>query len=703
MSHSRASFAVSAPRAAWSGPLARARRALGAGAGHARGWLSGPDGRSALASLALGAGLAAVAFGAAGGTELESTTSVELGLLLVAGAVAATAVALARPAPAYGGTALVLFVALAALTGVSVAWSVAPELTWFESNKTLAYLAVFAGAVGLARLSPAGWPVVLKGLLVGAGIVTAYALASRVFPGALSDNELYARIGEPFDYWNAVGVTAALAVPPALWLGARRSGHPPANALAYPLLGLFIVALFLSFSRSALLAAGIGAALWLALVPLRLRSLAVLGVSAAGAAPVVAWALSRDAFTRDGMPPAVRETVAFEFGLFLVLMVLLLAAAGLGVGFLAARRPPSALLRRRIGIAGAAAAAALALLGAGYLTFSDPGIGGRISQLTNADATTTGGPERLTQASSSRARYWGEAGDVFADHPMRGTGAGTFGVARLRHRDDVLVARHAHGYVAQTASDLGVLGLLASFALAGAWLVAAARTLRLGRGGRGLPFGPERVGVAALALAVLVFGIQSTLDWTWFVPGSAVMALVAAGFVAGRGPLDPQAGGLASLRRPPAARLAAAGLVALAALLAAWSAWQPARADRASDRALAALSRGDVAEAAREARHAYEIDPLSPKPLFVAAAVQRRAGREAEAAQTLERAVVEHAGEPEAWLRLATFQLEVLDRPDAALETLRGALYLDPRSRQAQTTFFEARERLRAKEAAPRT
>ena len=43
----------------------------------------------------------------------------------------------------------------------------------------------------------------------------------------------------------------AVAVPPSLWLGSRRSGHAPVNALAYPLLSLCWVAIFLSYSRAA--------------------------------------------------------------------------------------------------------------------------------------------------------------------------------------------------------------------------------------------------------------------------------------------------------------------------------------------------------------------------------------------------------------------------------------------------------------------
>ncbi|HWH44501.1 MAG TPA: O-antigen ligase family protein [Thermoleophilaceae bacterium] len=698
MPRSPASFAASAPPAAPPRPAEGTKRILSDGAGRARAAISEPRGRSLLASLALAAALIAVAFGAEGGSELSRTTAVEVSLLLAGGMLAAAAIAFGPERGRDGLGTLLVFALYAGLVALSVSWSVAPDLTWVESSKTFAYLAVFAGAIAAARLAPGGWDVALKGILIAAGVVTAYALLSRILPGELAPDEIYARIGKPFNYWNAVGVTAALGVPPALWLASRRSGHPPVNALAFPLLGIFFVALFLSYSRGALAAAVLGAVLWLAFVPLRLRSLTALAAAAVASTPVILWALAQDAFTQDGAALAVKEDAGATFGLLVAAMIAVLIAAGLAAGFAAARRPPSALVRRRAGIAAIAVAAAAALAGIGALAFTGGGVGQRVSDLTSRDAVTAGGPERLTQSGSSRGRYWREAADVFGENTLAGTGANTFGVSRSRHRENVLVARHAHGFVAQTGADLGLLGLFAILALAAAWLAAAARTVGAKRGGHRLPFDSERAGLVALALAALVFGLQSAIDWTWSVPGPTVMALVAGGFVAARGPL-PSLGAAPPekprWKRPAGERIVLAAGVGLLALTCVWSAVQPERADDASNRALALLARGDVEEAAEQARRAEDINPLSPRPLFVQAAIEHRAGRLTAAGDTLERAVRRYPSQPEVWLRLATFQLRILDRPDQALHTLRGALYLDPRSRAAQSAFFEARHRLR--------
>lgn len=676
--------------------------------------------RSSAASPLLGIVLAAVAFGARGGTELGRTTVVEIALLLAGGAIVAYGVWRGPPGRLRGAAAVALLAALALLTTLSVTWSVAPDASWVEANRILAYLAVFAAAVCAARLAPDSWRAVLGGVLIGAAAVTAWALLSRVFPGSLAEDDVYARIGQPYDYWNAVGVTAALAVPASLWLATRRDVDRRVAALAFPLLGLIAVALLLTYSRASLLAALVGAGLWVAIVPWRLRSLAAFAIPAVAATPLIVWALSQDAFTEDFVDTSVREDGAGIFGVLLLVLAGVLYAAGWLYLREADRRPIAPAVRRRIAtaavvlvaIAPVAAAVALATTERGLLgSLSD-----RVESLASTEAGAPGGPERLTTTSSSRGRYWGQAMDVFADDPVIGAGAGAFSQARLRHREDRLVARHAHGFVPQTMADLGLAGLIVSLALLAAWLASTARTTRLGREQiAGLArradagsFDSTRAGLVALALVAVTFGLQSTLDWTWFVPGPAVMALVAAGFVAGRGPAgeaEPAAAPTTELAAgadaPPAsapfsrrARALLAGGIALTALLAAWAAWQPERANDLADDALALVEEGDAQAAIDKARDAADVNPLALRPLIVQAHAEEAAGRTDAASRTLRRAVRRHRSDPQAWLRLANFELDVRDDPGAALQALRGAFYLDPRSPAAAQTFRAARARI---------
>jgi len=682
-----------------------------------------PHGAS-VAALVLGAALAGVVFGAAGGTQLTRTTIVEVLMVLVGGAVVAAGVLWSRAGRLWGGATLLLFAGLAVLTALSILWAIVPELAFVETGRTLAYLAVFAASVAVALLAPGATPVVIKGILIASVAAIAYALAARVWPGALAENELSNRIGQPFQYWNAVGTTAALAIPGLLWLGARRAGGPVTRSLAHPAIGAAILAILLTQSRGALVAAVLGAIAWFAIVPLRLRSLPVLLLPGAVAGAVAAWALSKDAFAVSAQPLAVKESVAGEFGLLLVLMALCLLLAGLAVNIALARYRAPMELRRRVGIAAVAVVCAVPLVALGSVALSDRGLTGtiedRVDELTSeTDTAPVQGAGRLTAASSTRGKYWREAGRVFEDRPWAGTGAGTFATARLRHRTDAGVTRHAHGYVAQTLADLGVIGVALTTALLLAWLVAAARATALNP--RRLPFrreddpplarrdwDGERIALLVLTLMAVVFGLQSLIDWTWFIPGPTAMALVAAGFVAGRGPLaaagDAQAversAEVSGPARPPTSRIVGAVAVMLAALLVAWAIWQPEASDRATGEALDLLVAEETDAALAKTEDAADANPLSPDPLLVRAAVLTESGREGAAREALEQAVLKFPGDPHTWQRLATFQLRTLDRPAAAAQTIRGALYLDPFSPSSRQLYVDARVREGEQQAA---
>jgi tetratricopeptide (TPR) repeat protein len=275
--------------------------------------------------------------------------------------------------------------------------------------------------------------------------------------------------------------------------------------------------------------------------------------------------------------------------------------------------------------------------------------------------------------------------------------------------------------VAQALADTGIVGVVASALLLVAWLAAALRTTgllprfrRFGVAFRRRDWDAERIALVGMLLVAVVFGLQSAIDWTWFVPGPAVMALVAAGFVAGRGPVGALAGAPAAgiPARPPVRRklrllrpvnepgrfVVAAGIGACA-LLFAWAIWQPEASDRASNRALELAEARDYQEALAKADDAGRANPLSPRPLFVRAVAQTQAGDLKGARASLERAVLRFPGDPQTWLRLATFQLGTLDRPTQALATLEAVLYLDPLSKAGRSLFYEARDRARVQAA----
>jgi len=652
-----------------------------------------------LATVAFGVVLSAIALQGGGGLQLGPLTKVELGVDVAAGGlVAAAIVAGGHTRRLWGVLTLALMGALVTVTALSITWAVEPSVAWQEANRTLAYLATMAAGVALVRLFPQRWTSLLGGVVLAGVIICGYALLTKVFPGALNPDEVYARLREPFGYWNAVGLMAALAGPACLWLGARRAGHAALNALAYPALGLLFVTLLLAYSRGGLLALACGCAVWFALVPLRLRGVVVLATSALGGGLVALWTFAQNPLSADNVALGDRASAGHELGILLVAMVVVLLAAGMAIGFAAAQRAPSPGTRRQAGIVLVIALALVPVAFVGALALSSRGLGGSLSKgwkdLTDPYANgnvVSNAPDRLTAVGSVRARYWNEALKMFRAHKVLGVGAGSYATVRPRFRRDTLDVRHAHGYVVQTLADMGIVGMAVSLALLAAWLAAAQRTVGLWGAGRRASWTPERVGMATLLTICVVFGVHSFIDWTWFVPGNAILALLCAGWVAGRGPTDEPI----VRRTPPRLALREPWRIGLAvgaaavALVAAWTSWQPQRAVAEGSDALAAAEAGHYPQALAQIADAERINPLSVDLLYQQSAIQSANNDVSAARAALQEAVHKQPANAATWLNLAQFELDQGRKPQA-LSAVGSALYLDPRSPAAISVYLEA-------------
>ncbi|HEX2161620.1 MAG TPA: hypothetical protein VHF88_07350, partial [Thermoleophilaceae bacterium] len=325
-----------------------------------------------------------------------------------------------------------------------------------------------------------------------------------------------------------------------------------------------------------------------------------------------------------------------------------------------------------------------------------------VDELTSDSAAPPTGGGRLGSVASERFGYWNEAFDAFGERPLAGLGAGSFELARLAHRNDGGTARRAHGFVAQTVSDLGLAGAIAALTLLAAWLAAATRATALQprrwwqAPARARPrWDSERAALVALALAAVVYGVQSALDWTWFVPGLTVSALVAAGFVAGRGPST-------AARRPRASapRLLACAGVVLIAVFCGWAIWQPVAADRATARAYDLIGAGKPLAALRETTRARDLNPYSPQPRYATAVALADLDREQTAIAVLRATAADRPRDPAPWLRIATIELDRRDAPAPALAAAEQALRRDPHSARIVATRDRAAQLLAARQAA---
>jgi hypothetical protein len=635
----------------------------------------------ALAAL-VAAGFAAIVFVANGGTDLAPNTWVEILLVLVGAASALAIVLRSATGRAWGGATVILFGVLAALTFASIAWSVQPADSWVEGGRTLSYLAAFGAAVALARIAPTRWPALIGGVTIAAVVVCGYALLADVFPATLNAADNVGRLRVPFGYWNATGLMAALGLPGCLWAGSMPRAGRGLKTLSVPALALLFTVLMLSYSRGSLIAGVIGLACWLAFVPARLRATLVLALGAFGGAIATGWALAHHAITHENALLAARTSAGHHFGLVLLAVLALSAILGLAAALAESRITVSPRARRRIGGGLLGLAALLPVLAIVALAASSRGLTGEISHawttLTSPNSHVGNNPGRIAELGNSRPIYWSEGLKVGEHALLKGVGAVGFDTARTRYTTSSLQVAHAHSYVIETFADFGLIGIAVSLALLMSWAVAVKRTLAGARGSQlNTPQANERAGLITLLSVALIFGVSSTIDWTWFVPGVAVPALVCAGWLAGRGPFTEMPGRLAARRLSASPGALAAGVgVAAAAIVGAWVIWQPLHSTNAFNASITAITHGNASAALADAREAASSDPVSVDPLWELSAIYTALGNPPAARAELVKAANLQPSNPETWEELGTFDLQAHHAADA-LRELQTALHLD--------------------------
>jgi O-antigen ligase len=383
--------------------------------------------------------------------------------------------------------ALAGLAALTAWTGLSILWApvAGPAVDGFQRG--LLYLGALTAAVPLLRLSAAARatePV----LLAGCALVACYALSERLIPGVgpFEPSQLAGdRLNQPLTYWNALGAWCAIGLVLAAGVAADprrpRALRAGAAVTAAPL-GL---ALYLTFSRGAIGTAALGLLALIALAPDR-RTLRAAIVVAAGAAVPVLATVPLGSVTESG--GAGGEGPAMVAVLLAAAAAAGLAATRLGEG------APSPALRRTALVAAAAAVVAVFVA----------------ASVERSPAPEGSDPGRLASAQSNRYAYWDVAVGAFAHHPLVGTGSGGFSVEWLRERTIDESVRDVHSLYLETATELGLVGVL----LLAAFLAGAVGVAARARG--------EAGAVAALA----AYALHAGLDWDWEMPAVTLLAVV---------------------------------------------------------------------------------------------------------------------------------------------------------------------------------
>jgi O-antigen ligase/polysaccharide polymerase Wzy-like membrane protein len=614
---------------------------------------------SAVVLASAGLLVAALFFG--GGTDTDRLLPIGLAALFVAGALVVATLAGLLPVPRLD-TAGIAFLALLAgfvlWSGLSVDWSIAPDLSWDLFNRELAYLAFALAGLYAGALVPRSVRVVASGLALALGAVIAWALAGKVIPSLFPDGGRFARLRSPVGYWNGLALLAAVALVLGLWIATdsgRRRAHRIAGAvLTYGAL----VAVVLTYSRSGIAVAVLGTLAWLLLGGEAFETLAALLVAGIGAVPVLAFALLRSGITGDHQLYSTRVQDGALFAPVLLGGVALVVAGA----YLLLRAPPVSERLRRVAVRGTIGAGALAVAAVLVVLFvraggPGPWIEARWHEFSSSSAVPQQSSRLGSLSSNHRWTWWQEAWRSFEHAPAEGRGAGSFPIVNLLERPSAITVTQPHNLLLQALSDTGVIGFVLLAGAIAAAVLAVRRTI-------GRASGDERSATVALAIGAGAYLVQALVDIDW-------------DFVATTGPLFFVLGALVARgTRPSSLSLwalggAAAAGVAAASLLVPWL------SVRKTDDAYGAIAGGDAVAAVSDAKQANSLNPLSVEPLYWLALARIAQSRIDDAELAYARAVKLQPDNPNTWFELGAFELETNKDKVSACAVLTRAVELD--------------------------
>jgi len=132
-------------------------------------------------------------------------------------------------------------------------------------------------------------------------------------------------------------------------------------------------------------------------------------------------------------------------------------------------------------------------------------------------------PEEL-RSEAGRTAVWAATLKMAAEHPVSGTGLGTFGQAFGRYRPMEVQSTytHAHQDYLQWFAETGVIGALAGLAVVAGLALTAVQALKRSEGAR------DRALAAGICAGLIGFALHSLVDFNGHIPANTLIAAVLA-------------------------------------------------------------------------------------------------------------------------------------------------------------------------------
>ncbi|MBA2522077.1 MAG: O-antigen ligase family protein, partial [Solirubrobacterales bacterium] len=440
------------------------------------------------------------------------------------------------------------------------------------------------------------------------------------------------RLIEPSGYQNATAALLIGGLWPALLLSSRRETPWPLRGGFLAIAGLLVQLAVLPQSRGAALVLPFALLLYLAIVPSRLRSLAVMIPVAAGALLTAPRMLDvYDTIQARGDVAAALDRAAAAIGI----CCLALFAFGTVLALADSRRRLPPTLRIRAGRIALALACVAAL---GGVTAGVAAVGNPIDWAGERIDDFKGGYNDDLQANrfsgdlgNNRYDFWRVGiGTTFADSPLIGAGSDNFATDYLLERHSDEEPKFPHSLPVRLLAGTGLIGgaLFAGFLLCA--LLAAARRSRLA------PPGLGRAVAGTAIVAVAYWFMHSAGDWLWSFPAVTAPAFAWLAMAATLSSPDTPETPAPSARAPRRLLLGIASAVLGLALLGSLAApWLSARYVESAT----ASWKTDPENAYEQLDRARRLNPLSGQPDLIAGAIAARLGDLPRASAGFEAAV----------------------------------------------------------------
>ena len=429
-----------------------------------------------------------------------------------------------RDVPRVGWVLVGLMAVLVAVKGLSMIWTISPPETVRELLRSSMYLAAFVVALATAASRRLIGPF-MDGMNLIVFAVAGYGVLQKINPVEYNPSTRDGvRIGSTLEYAN----TAAVVLGMGIVLGLARMTQlrqAVYRGLYAAALLIFSPALYFTFSRGGMLALGLALVGLFVLSGNRLQMFANLLLLSGPLAWLVWQAQGHENLFALEIPPGQRlaDGTALRTDLIVALVAAFLLQAVYAA--LVERYDLVPTVRRVLGVAAVAAV----LVGFGALTYVVLNEQLESGGITSAFIEGLGAKkdkdvnERLTSLSSNnRSAYWSVAWEEWKEHPLTGTGAGTFHYTWLENRPGDSSVRQVHNVYLEQGTETGAFAFLALSgfaALLGLYLVWSTWKAS----------GERRLLLAGLTAAVGLYLLHSALEWHWYITSSTLFFFVLAG------------------------------------------------------------------------------------------------------------------------------------------------------------------------------